>query len=417
MKFYGSSGIRMVWNYELIEIAKKIAQSIGMKYDDVLIASDFRTTSNALTNIMMGYMLASGCDVYYGGKVPTPTLAYATKEHEIGIMVTASHNPPEYNGIKLWNPDGSAVIDMPFSGDAKIAAWNEIGMLRRENILETHRDALLKRSKEIDLKIVVDCANGATSVLTPFILRDLGAKVITLNCHPDGYFPGHPSEPTKENLKDLINMVKRSGANLGIAHDGDGDRFLAVTERGRFLSGDEILAIFIKHYGFEKIVAPVDSSMLLENFAKVIRCKVGDANVSQMMKSQGVRFGGENSGTQIFADWRYTPDAIYSAIKFAEIAMRENIDEIVESFPTYYTIRKSVKYRNRNEIERKIEEFVKDYDVEKVDGYRVKLDDAWFLIRFSGTEPKVRITVESAKREKAERIMKEIISVFKNYIM
>ncbi len=413
MEFYGSSGIRMIWGSELIKTAKMIAQSIGMKYSNILIASDFRVTSDAIVGIMTGHMLVSGCDVYYGGKVPTPTLAYGTKQHEMGIMITASHNPPHYNGIKLWNPDGSAVIRIPLSDDLKIAGWGDVGKLYKENILEIHRDALLKISGEIDLKIVIDCANGATSVLTPFIFRDLGAEVITINCHPDGYFPSHPSEPTKENLKDLINMVKKSGANLGIAHDGDGDRFLAVTEKGRLLSGDEILAIFTKYHGFKKIVAPVDSSMLLDNFAEVIRCKVGDANVSQVMKSKDVKFGGENSGTQIFADWRYTPDAIYSAIKFAEIASKESIDDIVENFPRYYTIRKSIEYRDRMEMVRRIEEILREYDVEKIDGYRVKLDDAWFLIRFSGTEPKVRVTVESETKERAEKIMNRIISVLK----
>ncbi len=409
MKFYGSSGVRMPWSVELIELARKIAISIAKKYRDVLMASDFRSTSDSLVNIISGYLLASGSNVYYGGKVPTPTLAYGTKNHEIGVMVTASHNPPGYNGIKLWNPDGSGVIDIPDEGEFELSPWKNAGRFFEEDILNLHREGLIRQAKNIDLKIVVDCANGATSVLTPFVLRDLGAKIITINCHPHGEFPGHPSEPNRENLADLIRMVKNSRADLGIAHDGDGDRFIAVTSHGRILSGDEILAIFIKYYGFKKIVAPVDSSMLLDNFAEVIRCKVGDANVSQTMKSLGVEFGGENSGTQIFARWRYTPDAIYAAIKFAEITMREDVDEFVNSFPEFYTMRRNIKYENRKEMKEKIERFVRDYDVDRIDGYRVKFDGGWFLIRFSGTEPKVRITVEAEERGMAEKMMNEIL--------
>ena len=409
MKFYGSSGVRMPWGEELLKLTKDIAISIGKRYKDVIIASDFRITSDSLVNILSGYLLASGCDVYYGGKVPTPTLAYGTKNHDIGIMITASHNPPEYNGIKLWNPDGSGVIDVMEEHEFNPASWKNVGRFAMENILDIHREDLIKRGGNLNLKIVVDCANGATSVLTPFVLRDLGAKIITINCHPQGDFPGHPSEPSIENLKNLVMMVKKSNADLGVAHDGDGDRFIAITSEGRILSGDEILAVFTKYYGFKKIVAPVDSSMLLNNFAQVVRCKVGDANVSQTMKSQGIEFGGENSGTQIFAKWRYTPDAIYAAIKFAEIAMHRDIDEIVENFPKYYTFRRSVPYKNRKIMIEKIEKLTKDYKVDRIDGYRARFDGGWFLIRFSGTEPKIRIVVEAENRNLAERMMRDII--------
>ena len=141
----------------------------------------------------------------------------------------------------------------------------------------------------------------------------------------------------------------------------------------------------------------------------MIHCKVGDANVSATMKELGVEFGGENSGTQIFAAWRYTPDAIYSALKFAELAMSVNIDELVDSFPRYYTLRKSIYYEDRESMRRRIERLVENYEVGRVDGYRVSLDDGWFLIRFSGTEPKVRITVEFENKEKAEEILNKIV--------
>ncbi len=359
--------------------------------------------------------MAGGGDVYYAGKVPTPTLAFAAKNHDVGVMITASHNPSEYNGIKLWNPDGSAFSEEQMHSllNGKVSDWRSVGKLRNENALQEHRDALLKEFSGLDLKIVVDCSNGAGSVITPFLLRELGAEVVTLNCHPSGLFSGHPSEPSEKNLEALKRMVVAKNADFGIAHDGDADRFVAITSGGKYLNGDYILSVFTKLLGFKRIVAPVDSSMLLENFAEVLRCRVGDANVSQIMKSWGIEFGGENSGTQIFASWRYTPDAIYSALKFAELTMKEDIDSLISEFPKYHTLRENISYENRHEMERKIERLLEDYEVERVDGYRVTMDNAWFLLRFSGTEPKVRITVEAEDKEIAGKIMNYLLKNLK----
>ncbi len=410
MKFSGSSGMRMQYSRELVDEIYRLGFSLGSKYGDIAVAGDFRKTTEPLMHVLMGAILAAGADVSFGGHVPTPSLAYATKNHDAGAMITASHNPPEYNGVKLWNRDGSAFSEgqMRELSVGKISTWKDVGRTVEEDMVGAHRNAILNDSKQLNIKIVVDCANGAGSVLTPFLLKDMGAEVITMNCHPSGLFPGHPSEPNKENLRALRDMVLRTGADLGIAHDGDADRFIAITSSGRYLSGDEILAIFTKYYGFRRIVAPVNSSMLLSEFAEVVPCKVGDANVSQMMKNRGVEFGGENSGTQIFASWRFTPDAIYAAVKFAEIAEREDIDAIVSEFPKFHTLRRSYRYEKRESVERKIKEIVKDYEAITVDGYRVNLDDSWFLIRFSGTEPKVRVTVESKSKDRGEKIMMEI---------
>jgi len=405
----------MKWSVDLLNFAHHLGLSLGNKYSSIVIASDFRETSDSLLSVMAGAIMAGGADVYYGGKVPTPVLAFGARNHDAGVMITASHNPPEYNGIKLWNSDGSAFTDEQMNEiiGEEVEEWYETGKWREENIIEDYRQAILKEFSFLNLKTVVDCSNGAGSVITPFLLRELGAEVVTLNCYPSGQFPGHESEPSEKNLEVLKRMVVNKKADLGIAHDGDADRFIAITASGKYLSGDYILAIFIKALGFSKIVAPVDSSMLLDNFAEVIRCKVGDANVSHVMKEKDVEFGGENSGTQIFAKWRYTPDAIYAALKFAEISMKEDIDSMIDSFPRYHTLRKSVYYENRGEVKRKIEEFVKDYEVERIDGYRVSLDNGWFLIRFSGTEPKVRITVEFEDEKRAEEVMESIVKTLK----
>ena len=413
MKYSGSSGIRMEWGSELLKTGRELGFALSGKYEKIVIGSDFRETSDALVNEIAGALLSGGSEVYYAGKLPTPSLAYAARDFDAGLMVTASHNPPEYNGIKLWNRDGSAfsesqMEDIDISGS--VSGWYSTGKMHSLDAINLHKEAVIKSAGRLDgLKVVMDCSNGASFVISPYILRELGAEIVTLNCHPDGSFPGHPSEPSEENLEFLRKMVIKTGADMGIAHDGDADRFVAISQSGRYLNGDMIMAVFIKEFGYGKVVAPVNSSMLLDEFAEVERSKVGDANVSRKIKEMGYEFGGEQSGTQIFADWRLTPDAIYSAVKFSEIAVKRDIDGIIDSFPEYATLRKSVFYENRKKMEDSIERFLKEYDVLRIDGWRVTTDDLWFLIRFSGTEPKLRITVEAKDERKAEEMMSRIL--------
>ncbi len=416
MRYTGSSGIREKWGEDLIESAKQVALSLASRYNRIAIASDFRETSDSLCSIMSGYIMAGGSEVYFAGKVPTPTLAYAGKDMDAAVMITASHNPAEYNGIKLWNPDGSAFSEeqMEDMAEGSIVEWNKAGSLHYVDAISMHSDAIMKRARSLDgLKMVLDCSNGAGSVITPHILTSLGASVTTINCHPDGRFPGHPSEPSEANLDFLKKMVLGEGADIGMAHDGDADRFIAITSSGRYLNGDEIMALFIRYYGFKRVVAPVNSSMLLDRYAHVKRSKVGDANVSQLLKETGYEFGGEQSGTQIFSDWRYTPDAIYAAVMFAGIAVENDIDDMVSDFPKYHTLREGIVYSDRKQMEKRIERFVANYDAETMDGWRVDLGDAWFLIRFSGTEPKVRISVESEDERRAREIMDMILKEVK----
>ena len=416
MRYTGSSGIRGKWGKELIDTTEKVALSLASHYDRIAIASDFRETSDSLRSIMAGQLMAGGAEVYCAGKVPTPTLAYAGKDMDAAVMITASHNPAEYNGIKLWNPDGSAFSEeqMDRVSGEEIAEWNRAGSLHYMDAISLHSEAIMERARALNgLKVVLDCSNGAGSVITPHILTSLGASLTTINCHPDGSFPGHPSEPSEDNLDLLKRMVLSEGADIGTAHDGDADRFIAITSSGKYLNGDEIMALFIRHYGFKRVVAPVNSSMLLDRYAEVRRSKVGDANVSQMLKETGYEFGGEQSGTQIFSNWRYTPDAIYAVAMFAGIAVEDDIDEMVSDFPEYHTLREGIVYSDRDEMEKRIERFVQNYDAETMDGWRVDLGDAWFLIRFSGTEPKVRISVESEDERRAREIMDMILKEVK----
>jgi len=250
-------------------------------------------------------LLSAGSEVMDIGVVSTPTLAHAARNYKCGAIVTASHNPPEYNGIKLWNPDGLAfdeeqqeVMENLLSSSAKRHRpdWRHVG--RRtwsDNAIREHIDFIVRSVGEAHIKVVVDCANGPTSTVTPYVLREMGCNVVALNSHIDGSFPSRNPEPTEENLEQLKRTVTSIGADLGIAHDGDGDRMVAVDEKGNYAGGDKLLPLFAKVHGKKGIAVPVDASMVLDDVlpgVKVWRTRVGDVYVAQAVKKHGADFGG-----------------------------------------------------------------------------------------------------------------------------
>src|SRR3972149_9989651 len=189
-------------------------------------------------------------------------------------MITASHNPGEYNGIKLWNPDGMAFDeDQQKEVEASLAArdwtpagWQDTGRSsERSDLVERHRQAILRAVGSAELKVVVDCACGATANVTPYLLREMGCKVTALNAQMDGHFPGRPPEPTEENLTALTKAVQALEADLGIAHDGDGDRMVAVDAMGGYVGGGRLPAVFAKERARKGLVVPVDASAAVED--------------------------------------------------------------------------------------------------------------------------------------------------------
>ena len=252
MKLFGSSGIRAIFSRELVNLAFKVGLVVGNKYRNVVVAMDTRTSSDVMKHAIISGLLASGarcCDV---GTAPAPTLAYATRDFNAGLMITASHNPPEYNGIKLLNPDGSSFdsaqqvqIEEAISSESfDIAQWEAIKLCSiYEGAIEHHIERILSCFPDkLNIRVVIDAGCGAASEVTPLLLERLGCEVIALNCYPCGLFP-RPAEPVEANLEDLRKAVIENNADLGIAHDGDADRAMAVDSQGKFISGDRLLAI------------------------------------------------------------------------------------------------------------------------------------------------------------------------------
>jgi len=421
---FGTSGIRRIADKSLIQLALNVGLSVGNIYGNSIVGGDTRTSSKALKHAFISGLLAGGSRGCDAGVVPTPTLAFATRGFDAGAMITASHNPPEYNGIKLLNPDGSAFdayqrkqIEEMISGDfISVAPWGEIkGSIIYTEAVEKHTERILCDFPEgFKLKVVVDCSCGAASVITPYLLRKLGCEVVGLNCYPSGFFP-HDVEPIEANLGDLIKATKELEADLGIAHDGDGDRMMVVDDKGRFVSGDKLLAIFALDSGAKRVITTIDASMAIDEMGfNVSRTRVGDTCVSEELKKGG-DFGGEPSGSWVFPDISLCPDGIYAAAQITAIASRQKLSQLVDSIPRYPLCRDSISGEGvvMSELEQRLVA-MKPLAVSHIDGVKLDFEDGWLLIRASGTESKIRLTVEAKSEARLSQLYDSGIRAIKD---
>lgn len=413
MALFGSSGIRGLANTEITPaLALKVGLAVGSLHQSAVIGRDPRTSGEMIEHAIISGLLSAGCNVTRVGMVSTPTLAFAARNYDCGIMITASHNPPEYGGIKLWNRNGMA-FDTPQQDEIesiikekkwKNVKWSDIGKVNQMDVIEDHAKMILGKVGNASLKVVVDCGCGAASTITPYVIRRMGCTVLTLNSQPDGFFPARNPEPIEKNLEMLKKATVAMGADLGIAHDGDADRMMAVDGSGRFLEGDKLLAFFGLRETRKSIVVPVDTSIMVDDVLKgrkVYRTRVGDVYVAEELKKRNAEFGGEPSGSWIFPGISLCPDGILAAAKLVEIVEKEGrLDALIDELPTYPMIRGAVPCSNekkKNAMDRITIALKKLGDVTDIDGIRVDTDNGWILVRPSGTEPKIRITAEARK--------------------
>jgi len=422
MRLFGSSGIRGITNVDVTpELALNVGKAAGKGCSGAVIARDPRVPGMMIEEAFAAGLMSAGCDVTRLGMVPTPTLAYAARNYSLGVMITASHNPAEYVGMKLWNPDGMAfdslqqeeIEEAVGSSRYLLAKWDGIGDINiYRNAVEDHIKAIMEHTGRLQgPKVVVDCGNGAASVITPFLLQRLGCRVLALNSNPDGHFRARNPEPKQDNLGLLMQMVKDHGAYLGIAHDGDADRMMAVDDKGRFVGGDQLLAIFAAHEEAESIVVPVDTSMIVDDAlpgTRIIRSRVGDVYVAESMKKEGAAFGGEPSGSWIFPRISFCPDGIYAAVRLIEIMGTRKLSEMVDELPVYKTRRIGIACPDQRK-EGAMAEIADELSclgvVSTIDGIRVATGNCWVLVRPSGTEPKIRVTAEA--RLGVDKLFKE----------
>ncbi|WP_333658574.1 phosphoglucosamine mutase [Methanobrevibacter sp.] len=454
-RLFGTFGVRRTVNDVLTpEFASRLAASYGsLIKGKVAIGGDTRTTTPMIKHAIIAGLMSSGCDVIDLGILPTPAVQYAVRNYyDGGIIVTASHNPPKYNGIKfvdkygigLGDADELAIEKMYFDGEPVRASWESIGNLfKNDKIIEEYIEEVLKRVdvekiKKAKLKVILDCGSGAGCFTAPIILRKLGCELITLNSQADGFFPGRDPEPIEANLKDLISAVKNLGADLGIAHDGDADRTICIDEKGNFVLGDKSFSLVEKRMLKEKneeglhkkanniIVTTVATSTAIydiadENNGEVIATAVGDLLVARKLMEENGLFGGEENGGLIFPDFVYGRDAALSAAKILEIIATENkkLSELVEELPVYYSEKMKCqcdddkKQKIMNNIAEEVSKL--GYDLDTTDGVKIFKKDGWVIIRPSGTEPIFRCFSESNSQKNATEMANWGISLIEKY--
>ena len=436
-KLFGTSGIRGKIGSEVtcelaLNVGKSLAYYLGNE-GTVVLGYDTRTTNKMLDQAICAGLLESGVDVIKIGMVPTPLVGYATEKlgADAGVMLTASHNPSQYNGIKLWNKNAMAytsaqeaeIEEIYANKDYISVSWDNVGTLSvNEEIKGQYIDDLVSMVNiKPGLKVVIDCASGAGSEISPLVFRKAGCEVTTLNSQPDGFFPGRNPEPNADNLQTLMKTVVAIGADLGIAHDGDADRMITVDEKGNISPFDSLLALISKEFNGD-IVTTVDAGLCMDESVngEVLRTPVGDVNVAEVIIEKDASFGGEPSGTWLHPDFCMCPDGILSGLRMAEIVSRDGkLSDLLAQIPQYPNIRekitcsKEAKVKVMENMEELLTGAFDDIrDINSIDGVRLTFeDDSWVLVRPSGTEDYVRITLESRDQKRAESIKETCVKI------
>jgi phosphoglucosamine mutase len=438
-KLFGSSGVRGLANDEITpslaaEIAGAVATHSNAKR--VLVGKDTRTSGPMLEAATVAGLLSAGANVWQVDVVPTPVLAFLTKKlkADAGIIITASHNPPQYNGLKIFNADGMA-YDMKTQDKIeetirkrrlKTADWADIGSSEQRDESRLYAETMYKKVKlHRKWHVVVDPGCGSTYALAPQILKNLGCKVTTLNAQPDGHFPARSPEPNADSLRPLAEVVKDFAADAGVAFDGDGDRAAFIDEKGSLTDFDRTLAAYAAHVAKQRagavVVTNVEASMSVEKMVEqhhgtVIRTKVGDVYVSEEMKRHKAVFGGEPCGAWIHPQLHYCPDGILTSALLLETLEEEEteLSEFVAQAPAYPTVRKNIACKNteKHRVMRQLAEslnaaFPDRRELSNIDGVRIVLEKGWMLVRASGTEPMIRLTVEAESLRTANKIMEK----------
>jgi phosphomannomutase/phosphoglucomutase len=444
-KLFGTNGIRGVFGETFtLDFASEIALSLATYFrkGPILVGYDGRESSIIISKIICSSLNSAGLDCAIAGLVPTPCLQYSTKNlgYQGGIMITASHNPPQYNGIKPTAKDG---VEISRDDEIKVEEiyfkkkWNitpqKLGITKKiENTVETYLKGIksqinIQKIKSRKFRIVLDLGNGAQAVTAPQLCKELGCEVITINENIDGLFSGRGSEPTPQNLQILSKTVIESKADLGVAFDGDGDRSIFCDDKGEILTGDRS-ALLISQFLLEKnpkskIVTTINSTSRIEDIAAraksiVIRTKVGSVEVSREMVSSKAIIGFEENGGFMFGKHNQVRDGAMTMALVLDLlaASKKLISDKLALLPSSFTTKGKVECSKDDAT--KIIQILKKEDHKKdtTDGIKIMFDKSnWVMVRPSGTEPIVRIYAESDSQQSLDllftKYMKKIKSI------
>jgi len=431
----GVSGVRGVFGESLDPVViTKYASRFGKLCGGgkIVVGRDSRTTGPAVFAAVSSALMSVGCDVIDLGIVATPTVLLAVKHHQAsgGIAITASHNPPQWNAMKFIDNDGmflSAEKAAKFLASVEEAPdwvnWEAIGKLSKdEAAIQRHIQRImdipylnLEKIKNSKFKVVLDSVNGAGGLCSPLLLKALGCEVVEINSEPSGIF-AHPAEPLNHNLVQLEEAVLAHDADLGFATDPDVDRLSIVGDHGRCI-GEELtvalaeLFVLAKHPG--DLVVNLSSSMISDYIAEqygvqVHRTKVGEINVGKKMQELSSPIGGEGNGGVICPPVNYTRDAMAGmALILGLLAERDTkLSALVDELPKYFFAKAKIErsFEDLNKIMSLVPQILQDYALDTQDGIKATRKDHWIHIRKSGTEPIIRVYVESESVQRSHEI-------------
>jgi phosphomannomutase / phosphoglucomutase len=443
---FGTNGVRFIPGVTAeLDFVVKLAECIGTYFpeSDILVGRDGRVSGQTISFAATSGLMSAGRGVAEAGIVPTPALQYATKAlgYKGAVMITASHNPPEYNGIKVMGRDGVEIprldeqrIEKIYRDDSAVKAnWRTVGTARSEpSVIRTYLQGVLSKVNtklitEKKFTVVLDPGNGAQCLAAPYLLETLGCKVITINSVLDGRFPGRGPEPTPDTLRDLAAAVKAANADFGVGYDGDGDRSVFCDETGNVYWGDQSGSL-LADYLLEKnpmatIVTPISSSQVVEvvaarRGAKVIRTRVGSVDVSRTIIDRKAFFGFEENGGCIYPGHLPARDGAMATALMLECLASRGVPlsrAMGNAIPRFYQAKTKVEVPSEKvkDLMRVIERRAGG-KIEKVDGIKVWVDEkTWVLVRPSGTEPVVRIFAEAESKEKADAALKKFVKLVK----
>lgn len=437
-RLFGTNGVRGVVNRELTpELVLRLSASAGRLLGrEIAVGRDGRISSDMLAKAAISGLLSVGCRVHDMGLLPTPTLQYAVKKLGLdgGIMITASHNPPEFNGVKVILGDGveapreveERIEELYFRGGPSLKPWGEVGSVEGFNPIGIYIDGILSHVdveaiRKRRFRIVVDPGNGVAALTAPELARRLGCEVYTINADIDGAFPGRGSEPRPENLGDLSRLVEAVDADLGVAFDGDGDRAIFVDERGIVHWGDRSFALvawdYLRRHPGEAIATPVSSSKIIEEIAckaggSVVWTRVGSIVVSRTMLERGINLGGEENGGIFYGPHQPVRDGGMTLALILDILTREGraLSELLGELPRYVQRKERIPCPNelKQRVLEALRERVEAERIETIDGVKLWFEDgSWILIRPSGTEPIYRIYAEAETESRLNKMVEE----------
>ena len=444
-KLFGTNGVRGVFSEDFtLEFVNDLVMSLAayFKQGKILVGYDGRHSSPIVAKVVSSALNYSGLDCYMAGLVPTPCLEYATKKlgYDGGLMITASHNPPQYNGIKPVASDGVEIsrederkIEQIFDEKNWIKASTFGKSFEETNVISTYIDGIISlididSIKAKKFKVCLDLGNGAQSVTAKKLCENLGCDVHAINEEINGDFPGRGSEPTPQNLDELSKLVVDTNSNFGIAFDGDGDRSIFCDETGKILTGDSSALLLcdylLQQYPNSQVVTCLNSGNIIENIvektnSRVVRTKVGSVEVSRRMVNDDALVGYEENGGFMFGNHNHVRDAAMTLALMLDLLSKSQLDlsQNIKNLPPSFTTKTKIECSlEKSKIV--ISELLKEFpDSNTSDGIKIQVDkDNWVMIRPSGTEPIIRIYGESNSQQNLDSLISNFVEKTKSIL-